>query len=327
MVPRIVDVVVPREQDSVFPTEHSVNFLPFKESVASLGDDFAYFLPAGLDNDSEWEFSSYFQFVDQPSEEELAHWWTQPLNIDEILAGVHVEHKFFPGVREGYVGSRGWRRDSLLRLLQAWHQLCTRLGILYWLDGGSLLGRHRSNGTSLIPWDIDVDVGMMRDEFRRLNATLNEASRRGVLTSGDLGLPDDMLLTAQTSPPNGSRYTERSNLIPGRLIDKRTGFYVDVFGDFFLRGDGDIQMLWPYSGSHSCSDNDTVVEPPVCQRPCAGSVWCYVYKKEDLLPPVPCPLRGAGELYCPRAERRYLEVEYTFLSPDHFWSKDIQDFI
>lgn len=51
----------------------------------------------------------------------------------------------------------------LLENLQA---ICDDLGIAFWLHGGTLLGAVRHQG--FIPWDDDVDVGMMRHDLETL---------------------------------------------------------------------------------------------------------------------------------------------------------------
>jgi len=51
-------------------------------------------------------------------------------------------------------------------LLDELKQIVDRLGITFWLHGGSLIGALRHNG--FIPWDDDVDVGMFREDFDKL---------------------------------------------------------------------------------------------------------------------------------------------------------------
>lgn len=55
--------------------------------------------------------------------------------------------------------------------------LLDRHGILHWLDYGSLLGAVR-NG-EFIPWDGDVDFGILRDDVPRLRALEDEIARAG----------------------------------------------------------------------------------------------------------------------------------------------------
>lgn len=53
----------------------------------------------------------------------------------------------------------------LLKLLIDFDQLCKEQNIQYFLAGGSLLGAVRHQG--FIPWDDDIDVMMLRDDYDR----------------------------------------------------------------------------------------------------------------------------------------------------------------
>lgn len=53
--------------------------------------------------------------------------------------------------------------DFLLRKLK---ELCNKIGIKFWLYSGTLLGAMRHGG--FIPWDDDVDVGIMRNDLHKL---------------------------------------------------------------------------------------------------------------------------------------------------------------
>lgn len=55
-----------------------------------------------------------------------------------------------------------------LDLLVEFDRVCRECGIKYSLDAGTLLGAIRHGG--FIPWDDDVDVVMLREEFEKLNA-------------------------------------------------------------------------------------------------------------------------------------------------------------
>jgi LicD family len=57
--------------------------------------------------------------------------------------------------------------------------LLTRHGILHWLDWGALLGAVR--GGELVPWDGDVDFGVMREDRERIFALAPEIERAGFL--------------------------------------------------------------------------------------------------------------------------------------------------
>ena len=54
-------------------------------------------------------------------------------------------------------------RKVQLGILDALKDFCEQNGLTYWLDRGSLIGAVRHKG--YIPWDDDIDTGMMREDF------------------------------------------------------------------------------------------------------------------------------------------------------------------
>lgn len=64
------------------------------------------------------------------------------------------------------------RRDQneLLHMLQYIAKICEQHGITWWLSSGTLLGAARHQG--FIPWDDDVDIVMLRKDYKRLKKEL-----------------------------------------------------------------------------------------------------------------------------------------------------------
>jgi len=56
-------------------------------------------------------------------------------------------------------------QSAALQIVAEIDRVCTQLGIGYFVCGGTLLGHKRHDG--FIPWDDDIDVGMLREDYNR----------------------------------------------------------------------------------------------------------------------------------------------------------------
>lgn len=60
----------------------------------------------------------------------------------------------------------------LVRILSDFDRICRENDLCYWIDYGALLGAYRHG--KCVPWDDDLDVGMMREDIYRLRDILKD---------------------------------------------------------------------------------------------------------------------------------------------------------
>ena len=76
----------------------------------------------------------------------------------------------------------------MLEMVKEVDRICRKYDIPYFLYGGTLLGAIRHNG--FIPWDDDLDVGLLRKDYQRLMKILPDE------------LPEHMVLQTNDTDPN-----------------------------------------------------------------------------------------------------------------------------
>ncbi|SFT77154.1 lipopolysaccharide cholinephosphotransferase [Selenomonas sp. GACV-9] len=66
-------------------------------------------------------------------------------------------------------------KDIQIQIMDEVVKYCDENNIKYWLDSGTMLGAIRHKG--YIPWDDDIDIGMLREDYDRFIHTFNEKSK------------------------------------------------------------------------------------------------------------------------------------------------------
>ena len=62
--------------------------------------------------------------------------------------------------------------EILLGIAKQFVEICDKHNIKYYMLGGTMLGAVRHKG--FIPWDYDMDFGVMRKDFDALMSALNK---------------------------------------------------------------------------------------------------------------------------------------------------------
>lgn len=111
-------------------------------------------------------------------------------------------------------------KERLLAMAKMFHNFCVEHGIKYYMIGGTMLGAVRHKG--FIPWDDDMDFGIMRDDYEKLKDLRNEFLEGFSLNFYECNKNFQYGFC--------KIYDENSTYIEG-LYDERAvgGIYIDIF--------------------------------------------------------------------------------------------------
>ena len=115
-------------------------------------------------------------------------------------------------------------KQTQLRIVDVIHQLCVKNGIKYYIIGGTLIGAVRHNG--FIPWDIDIDIAMPRDDYERFKLLAKE-------NLGESYQYYDYTLSKNYWRPHAIVFDPKTKVYLkydaiNRCTDQ-TGIYIDIF--------------------------------------------------------------------------------------------------
>lgn len=108
---------------------------------------------------------------------------------------------------------------KLLDMLKWFHAFCEQHQLRYYALGGTMLGAARHQG--FIPWDDDVDVGMPRKDYQRLQQLLKNQTGRYILEYP--GMKEDYFY------PFSKLYDTTTTLVENTKNHLKRGIYLDIF--------------------------------------------------------------------------------------------------
>ena len=111
------------------------------------------------------------------------------------------------------------QKEIMLSMMDNIDSFCRNNGIKYFLYGGSLIGAVRHGG--YIPWDDDIDICMLRDDYDRFLSSYNDSKGRYLLIHPGNN-KNYYLPTAKVYDD----YTILDEKIPGGM---KIGIYIDIF--------------------------------------------------------------------------------------------------
>lgn len=121
-------------------------------------------------------------------------------------------------------------RKAQLYILNEIKRICDLHNIHFFLDCGTLIGAVRHGG--FIPWDDDIDIGMLREDYERFLALASKELRNDFFIDNYSTNPDYALLFSKVRL-KGTRYIEAK----GNETARHNEIFVDVFPYYAISDD------------------------------------------------------------------------------------------
>ena len=112
-------------------------------------------------------------------------------------------------------------QNKLLEMIKWFHQLCKENHLRYYAIDGTMLGTMRHHG--FIPWDDDIDVGMPRQDYRKLEELMKQN------TNGRYILETPNTEAKEYCYPYSKLYDTTTTLVENQKYKIKRGLYIDVF--------------------------------------------------------------------------------------------------
>lgn len=113
------------------------------------------------------------------------------------------------------------KHTILLKILNWFHDACTKANLRYYIVGGTMLGAVRHKG--FIPWDDDIDVAMPRSDYNKFIELFGSvADSKYIVESPRADNLDYTYLCAKI-------YDTSTTLIERKRNPVKRGIYIDLF--------------------------------------------------------------------------------------------------
>ena len=123
-------------------------------------------------------------------------------------------------------------QELMTTILKDIDSIWRKNNINYWIESGTLLGAVRHKG--FIPWDDDIDIGMLREDYNKFLEIANKE------------LKDDVILCNFKNEKNVQYQWSKvkhkySEIIEDGNTSEKSGLFVDIFPyDFYSREGNDF---------------------------------------------------------------------------------------
>lgn len=112
-------------------------------------------------------------------------------------------------------------QTKLLEMIKWFHLFCVKNELRYYALGGTMLGALRHQG--FIPWDDDLDIGMPRNDYERLEALMKD-------------IQDERYMLETPNTPNldfcysySKLFDKTTTLVENQKYKIKRGLYIDIF--------------------------------------------------------------------------------------------------
>lgn len=125
-------------------------------------------------------------------------------------------------------------RNQEIQILDAIDFICSKMKIQWWLDGGTCLGALRHGG--FIPWDDDIDIGMLRSDYERFCELAPRELPEGFSLHVSCNTEGYAAMFAKVYK-DGTRFENQE----GRDAGSAMGIFVDIFPYDYLYEDSKLR--------------------------------------------------------------------------------------